>query len=346
MKLRVLLLLTVSGILAFVCVVRAQEQTPTTPAPPTGSVYGQPAVDTQGIRNYLLGPGDVLDVRVFGQPELSAVVDVDSDGNISSLPFLEAPIRAKCRTEKEVQRDVAVAYGKYLKNPQVSVRIAERKSRQPATVFGAVRTPQQVRMLRRVRLNELLAVSGGLTERSSGTVQILHTEPVMCPEPGEEADALPVEGANLPMSLFKISDLKAGKAEGNPFIRPGDYVQFMEGEPVYITGSVNAPKEIYGVDNLTLSRALGIVGGPRKEAKTSEIKIYRRKPGSTETETIVVDLVAIKKNQAPDPLLRAFDIVDVPEANPFSKGRIGSTFLGLFSGGLSSAVQHGVSVIP
>src|SRR6266550_9036620 len=91
-----------------------------------------PGIDAQGIRNYLLGPGDSVDVRVFGQPDLNAVVEVDSDGNISSLPFLESPIPAKCRTDKEVQKDITKAYAKYLKNPQISVRVAERKSRQPA----------------------------------------------------------------------------------------------------------------------------------------------------------------------------------------------------------------------
>src|SRR6476620_5381792 len=105
------------------------------------SSSGEPGIDTQGIRNYLLGPGDTLDVRVFGQSDLNAVVEVDSDGNINSLPFLESPISAKCRTEKDVQKDIIKAYGKILKNPQVSVHIVDRKSRKPATVFGAVRQP-------------------------------------------------------------------------------------------------------------------------------------------------------------------------------------------------------------
>src|SRR6185436_7404481 len=86
---------------------RAQDQTQA-PAPSSSG-----AVDSQGIRNYLLGPGDVLDVRVFGQSDLSSVVEIDSDGNVSSLPFLETPIRAQCRTEKEVQNDIALAYSKY-----------------------------------------------------------------------------------------------------------------------------------------------------------------------------------------------------------------------------------------
>ena len=161
-------LLTTFIILATLIIVYGQDAAPPSPA----------SVDSQGIRGYLLGPGDVIDVRVFGLPEMNATAEVDSDGNISSLPFLD-PIRAKCRTEKEVQKDIATAYAKYLKNAQVSVRITERKSRQPATVFGAVRTPSQMVMLRAARLNELISKAGGFTERASGTIQILHTGPVM-----------------------------------------------------------------------------------------------------------------------------------------------------------------------
>src|SRR5712691_8678028 len=220
MKSRVLTIFVLLICMAFL--VQAQEPSQAPPQSPTAS--GQPSsVDTQGIKNYLLGPGDVQDVRVFGQPDLNAMVDVDSDGNIRSLPFLEAPIRAKCRTEKEVQKDITKAYAKYLKNPQISVRIAERKSRQPATVFGAVRQPTRVQMQRKVRLNELVVVSGGFTERASGTIQILHTEPLMCPQPGEEALAAPIDGTKVPFEVIKISELRTGKVQANPVIRPGDY---------------------------------------------------------------------------------------------------------------------------
>ena len=105
-----------------------------------------------------------------------------------------------------------LAYSKFINNPQVSVRIAERNSRQPATVFGAVRQATRVEMKRKVRLNELMAVSGGFTERAAGTIQILHTEPLMCPEPGEEAEAAPIDGTKIPLQIVKISDLRAGKA--------------------------------------------------------------------------------------------------------------------------------------
>jgi polysaccharide export outer membrane protein len=304
------------------------------------------SVDDQGIRNYLLGPGDVLDIRVFGQPDLSSTVQVDGDGNLSSLPFLEAPILAKCRTEKDVQKDIAAAYSKFINNPQVSVRISERNSRQPATVFGAVRQPTRVEMKRKVRLNELMAVSGGFTERASGTIQILHTEPIMCPEPGEEAEASPIDATKLPFEIIKISELRSGKPESNPVIRPGDVVLVTEAEPVYITGSVVSPTGIFLRDQLTLSRALAMVGGPRKEAKLSDVRIYRQKPGSPEQEIIRVDYSAIKKNEKPDVLLQAYDVIEVPEAGMFSSQRIGSTLLGAITGGLSSAITSTGSYLP
>jgi polysaccharide biosynthesis/export protein len=339
MRSRALPILLVT-LICFASVVRPQEPLPSQPAPQTPAATGTPSsVDTQGIKNYLLGPGDVLDVRVFGQPDLAATAEVDSDGNISSLPFLEAPIRARCRTEKDVQKDVAAAYAKYLKGPQVSVRITQRNSRQPATVFGAVRQPTRVQMMRRVRLNELMAASGGFTERASGTIQILHTEPIMCPEPGEEAAAAPIDGSKIPLEIVKVEELKAGLPSANPFIRPGDYVIVTEAEPVYITGSVVSPQGVFMRDHLTLSTALAMVGGVRKEAKSNEIQVHRLKPGSADRETINVDLAAIKKNQKPDFLLQAFDWVEVPEAGMFSAQRLPQTLIGGLTGSMTNMMS-------
>jgi len=320
-----------------------QSEPPPESAPPAQQ---SPGLDIQGIKKYLLGPGDVLDIRVFGQPELSSNVQVDSDGNLSSLPFLDTPIKAKCRTDKEIQKDIAIAYAKFINNPQVSVRISERNSRQPATVFGAVRQPTRVEMKRKVRLNELMAVSGGFTERASGTIQILHTEPLMCPEPGEEAEAAPIDGTSIPLKIVKIQDLRLGKRDANPVIRPGDYVLVTEAEPVYITGAVLSPGGIYMRDQLMISRALAMVGGTRKEAKLTDVRIYRQIPGSANQEVIHVDVAAIKKNQKPDFLLQAYDVIEVSESGMFSSSRIGSTLVGALTGGLSGAITSTGTYLP
>ena len=334
-------------VLTFVCLlavgsVCAQESEPQqTSAPPQS-----PGLDIQGMRTYLLGPGDVVDVRVFGQPDLSGSAQVDGDGNLSALPFLETPIRAQCRTDKAIQKDIALAYAKFVNNPQVSVRISERNSRQPATVFGAVRQATRVEMKRKVRLNELMAVSGGFTERAAGTIQILHTEALMCPEPGEEAEAAPVDGTRMPLKIVRIADLRAGKPEANPVIRPGDYVLVTEAEPVYITGAVMSPGGIFLRDQLTVSRALAMVGGARKEAKLSDVMIYRQVPGTTQQEQIHLDVAAIKKNQKPDFVLQPYDIIEVTESGMFSSSRIGQTLVSALTGGLTNALSTTGGYLP
>jgi len=312
--------------------------------PNSGSGQGSSAVDMQGIRGYLLGPGDVLDVRVFGQPDLNSLAEVDADGNVSSLPFLEAPIRAQCRTDKEVQLDIAKAYAKYIRNPQVSVRISERKSRQPATISGAVKNPMQVTMLRRVRLHELLTKASGWTERASGTVQIMHTEPEMCPPAGEifQKTAASSKIDNFGIEIYKLSDLKMGKEEADPYIRPGDIVIVTEAEPVYVTGAVLGARELVLRDQLTLGRAIAMAGGTQRLANTSEVHIYRQKEGVAGQDDLKYNYDAIRKGKAPDVLLKPYDIIDVRQSGPFSGKSFGDIFVNMFRSSLSVVTQRGI----
>lgn len=279
------------------------------------SVTPASSVDTQGIKRYLLGPGDTLDVRVFGQPDLNWQGEVDADGTLTSLPFIETPIRAQCKTDKEVQKEIIAAYSKFLKSPQISVRVTGRNSRPPAMIFGAVPAPTRVQMFRRVRLNELITQSGGYTERANGDIQVLHMEPVMCPEPGEiEEPLVSSDGRSVnALKIYKLADLLAGKPEANPVIRPGDVVTVMEAKPVYVTGNVVSAQPLLLRDGLTLSKALAMVGGVRPDGVASDIRIYRSKLGSTEQDVIRVDFNAIKKKKRADEVLQAYDIIEVPK---------------------------------
>jgi len=334
MKHKSLILAAIFATLAVGSSIYAQEQSQT-------SSSTAASVDSQGIRRYLLGPGDVLDVRVFGQPDLSSVVEIDAEGNLSSLPFLEKPIHAQCRNEKEVQKDVAIAYAKYIKNPQVSVLVKDRKSRQPATITGAIRTQMQVTMMREVRLHELIAKANGITDRAGGTIQVMHTEPEMCPAEGAIfQNATLSEKGNFGMTVYKISDLKLGKEEADPIIRPGDLVVVTEGEPVYVTGSVMAPKELIIRDKLTLTHAIAMAGGPQRMAKTSEIHILRQKEGGQDDLKFNYD--AIRKGKETDVELKPFDIVQVGEASLFSGKGMADMFKGIVRSSAGVVASRGI----
>jgi polysaccharide export outer membrane protein len=235
------------------------------------------------------------------------------------------------------------AYARYIKNPQVSVRVAERKSRQPATISGAVRTPLQVTMMRQVRLHELITKAGGWTDRASGTIQIMHTEPEMCTaEGGVFQNAALAEKGSFGITIFKVNDLKMGKEDADPFIRPGDIVIVTEGDPVYVTGSVTNPRELVIRDQLTLGRAIAMAGGPSRLARTNEVHIYRQKEGQAGQDTLSFNYDAIKRGKVPDPVLKAFDIVDVGETGLFTGKGMGDLFRTVFRGSAGMVLQRGV----
>ncbi|HST51523.1 MAG TPA: polysaccharide biosynthesis/export family protein, partial [Pyrinomonadaceae bacterium] len=203
---------------------------------------GAPSLDAMGVKKYLLGPGDVLDLRVYNEPQFNGTLVVNDEGNIE-VPFIDKPVPAQCRNDREIKSDIVTALAKYLNKPQVSLRVTEMRSRPPAVVFGAVRSPSRVQMQRRAHLLDLLATSGGVTEAAGGDIQIFHTEPLMCPEPEDLAET-PVDTykaadpTQVSYDIYSVRDLKEGKKEANPAIRPGDIVIVMEAQPVYVTGAV------------------------------------------------------------------------------------------------------------
>ena len=299
---------------------------------PTAPVYqpGSSSIDEQGIRGYRLGPGDILDVRIWGQPDLNSTVEIDEDGSISSLPFIEDPIPAKCRTEKDIQKSVTEAYARYLVKPRVSVRTVERKSRPPATIWGAVHAPTRVAMLRRIQLHEMVTAAGGFTDKAGGTIHIIHTMPELCPEPGEVVAQKSAPGSDIgQLETYKITSLRSGAGEGDPFIRAGDLVEVVEGDTVFVTGLVNQPQAFIMKDQTTLTMVIAQAGGVQRLAKTSEVHILRRKDGKMGAEDMKVNYKAIKEGQQKDVVLEPYDIVDVGELSLLSGKKLGDLLTGL-----------------
>ncbi len=262
---------------------------------------------------YLVGPGDVITGKVMGESQFDFVATIDEDGKFQ-VPFFDKSIYAKCRTEKELRTDVSQLITKYLKNPQISVTVTERKSRPPATIYGEVRTPQQVDLRRKATLVELLAFAGGVTEDAGGLIQVFRTQAPMCSEVTEESNwvAKNDNATDVPSRLYSLSNVKQGREEANPIIYPGDVIVVQKASPVYITGEVVSPQGVYLKEGgLSLTEAIAKVNGLNREAKSKDIKIYRLKANSKEREEISVNYDAIKKKGQSDMMLEPYDIVQV-----------------------------------
>lgn len=336
---------------SFALPLQAQQTQPqvTTPQPESVAAKADTTNSNSAMtmrREYLLGPNDVLELRVFGEPQFDGAYTVDGDGNII-VPFVEEPITAQCRSVKAIRKDVVDALGKFLKKPQVYMAVKDEKSRPPATVYGAVRSPAQYEMRRPARLLELLSKSGGVTEQQSGTIQIFHTQPLLCPEPEEMQQPVAAQAQSgedtlgVPFTIYRVEELKMGKKEANPYIHPGDVIYVAEAAPIYVTGNVVQPANIYLRENMTLSRAIAIVGGP-KNAKEDKVRIYRQKPGAMKQEVVTVDYKAIKQGKKEDITLQPYDVIEVPAEGKFSPKNIPSTLLNMALGAGSTLATQGI----
>lgn len=279
-----------------------------------GSGSGAPQVlggtenfDATGIRRYKLGPGDVVELRVYGQPEFNGPLMVDDDGNVE-IPFVDDPVFAKCRTDREVQREITAQLKKYLKKPQVSVRVTERRSRPPAVVYGAIRSPQRVMMNRQIRLLELLAWSGGVTEQAGNEIQIFHTQPVLCPGTEEEDEQLLTQQTSALADGAQPVEA-AQKTQEEPAEAAVPRAEPIEMEVARGEGLASGEK---AKDQNTPAREVAVAG---KVAKTDEElqQEFKKYLGSFELYNLS-DLKAGKR--AANPIVQPGDVVIVREAAP------------------------------
>lgn len=272
-------------------------------------------VSPEGERGYLIGPGDVIEAKVLGEGDFDFVAAVDQDGKFE-VPFFEEPVWAKCRTEKELRADVTKLLSKYLKNPMLSLRVTERNSRPPVVVSGEVREQQKIDLRRKASLLEIITASGGITEDASGLIRVYRPKPPLCDE--SDADVAWTKSDQdyeVPSRLFTLSSIRTGDEASNPTIYPGDLVIVEKASPVYITGEVNSPQGLRIPEGgLSLMRAIAMVSGVRREAKTKEIKIYRLKDNSQDRDIIAVNYDQIKIGEQKDVMLQPYDIVEVDKS--------------------------------
>ena len=289
-------------------------------------------------QRYRIGPGDLLDIRVFNKPLLSRDnVRVGNDGTIR-MPLLEGEIKAVCKTEQQLADELTKRYLEYLRAPQVDVFVREYNS-QPVAVIGAVRLPSRFQLKSRLRLLELMPLAGGLTEKAGRTVQIIHTAPAsLCdakiPPSGPEDE---LAGA---INNYDLKEVLRGDEKANPVIRSGDIVSIQEAESIYIVGNVYHPSEVLLKEQITVTRAIAMAGGTMPDSRLDKVRIQRQSPGSTERKEIFVDIKAISKRQAEDIVLQAGDVVDVPTAE-------GKRFIKSLFGTLPTSIsQLPLRVIP
>lgn len=107
-----------------------------------------------------LGPADVFEVRVYGEPELTSTYRVSPEGSID-FPLIGSVV-VKGMTAAQVAEQIRGRLVTYVKQPQVSVFVKEINSKR-VTVYGQVQRPGTVNFVEFMTITQAISVAGGLT---------------------------------------------------------------------------------------------------------------------------------------------------------------------------------------
>jgi polysaccharide biosynthesis/export protein len=132
-------------------------------AEPQASASGPGA----GSNDYVIGPGDTLQIFVWRSPELSSTVPVRPDGKIST-PLVEDMI-AVHKTPAGLARDIEAVLAVYVKMPQVDVIVTQALSAfSQIKVIGQVQRPQSVPYREGLTVLDVVLQVGGLMPYAAG----------------------------------------------------------------------------------------------------------------------------------------------------------------------------------
>ena len=132
---------------------------------PEAEASAQPTSDYE----YIIGPGDILDVFVWRTPELSVTgVPVRPDGKVSS-PLAEDMVAAG-KTSTELAREIESVLSTYIKNPLVTVTIVGFVGgyQEQIRVVGEAASPQALTYRARMTVLDVMIAVGGLSEFAAG----------------------------------------------------------------------------------------------------------------------------------------------------------------------------------
>src|SRR5574341_426176 len=235
--------------------------TPRGDAPSTADAQADAKVDDR----YRIGPGDVLEIRVFNRPQLSLeAARVDAHGMIR-MPLIEEDLQAACRTESELAKEIGARYRRYQRNPQVFVFVKEYNS-QPVAVIGAVDKPGRFQLQRRVRLLELISFVGGPTDKAGTRIQVAHMGSGLTCDPSGKLTT--TEEGLGDFEVYSLAETLQGDHKSNPYVQPGDVVTIPEAEQAFVIGNVYKPSPIPLKMPITVSQAIAMAGGVLPDSNT------------------------------------------------------------------------------
>jgi len=271
----------------------ASKQPPTQPVQPLAAPETASRIETDSSP-LVLGPGDEVEVSVYGAPDLSGHTRVSPDGNISMPLIGYVRVAGLSSSEAEAAIEAQLRKNNIVNDPQVSIYAKEYTS-SGISVAGEVAKPGFYSALGPHRLFDVLQAAGGPTDRASNKVVISHR--------GQE-DA----------TTLDISKDPAQMAASNVALQPGDTVVVPKAGIVYVLGEVTRPGGyvLNSTGGITVLQVVAVAGGPTHVASAGKTRLLRRTQNGFQEQRI--DLKRLLRGKVADVAVRDEDILFVPSS--------------------------------
>ena len=240
----------------------------------------------------VIGPGDELEVTVYGAPDLSGHPRVSADGNISMPLIGYVRIAGLSSSEAEGAIEAVLRQNNVVNDPQVSVYVKEYTS-SGISVAGEVIKPGFYSAVGPHRLFDVLQAAGGTTDKAANKVIISHRG---------QKDA----------TTLSISKNPAEMTASNVELQPGDTVVVPRAGIVYVLGEVTRPGGyvLNSSGGITVLQVVAVAGGPTHVASAGKTRLLRRTENGFQEQQI--DVTKLLRGKAHDVSLRDEDILFVP----------------------------------
>jgi len=251
------------------------------------------------VREYLIGPRDLLEIKVFELPEFDHTVRVSEEGSIT-LPLLGS-VQVGGLTKDKAEKKLAELLDKYVKNAQVSVFIKEYQSSRVA-VIGAVEKPGMYELVGRQNLLQMISQAGGFKENAANEIYVLRE--------GQDGNT-----ASISIDLEDL--LLNGNQKLNIPLQPNDVINVPVDRliTIYVFGQVREPGalQVKMSKKITLLQAIAQAGGLSENASKRGVIVKRKDKGGKEIN-MQVNLNDIIKGKKKDISLKEGDVVIVKES--------------------------------
>ncbi|MEZ5977449.1 MAG: polysaccharide biosynthesis/export family protein [Planctomycetota bacterium] len=192
---------------------------------------------TRYRKEYVVGPGDVLEVLVVGNAAVSRTVTVRPDGYVS-LPILD-DVEASGLTISELDARVTELFSKRLRNPEVTVIAATTRPAR-ALVFGEVQATRAVELREAATVAEAVIVAGGFGRRAAPS----YTTIVRLNEAGRLVAITPALHAESQVDPYMILQTMPLEPDDMIFVPATDVAKFNDWVDSYINGPLSGLNSI------------------------------------------------------------------------------------------------------